>query len=74
MGCPGPRSAAPWAGRSEVGQGDASFKNTWAISKLDVAWVGLIADEQSALGQVPKRAEEARTWVVSRSAGKKQAP
>ena len=28
MGCPGPRSAAPWGVRSEVGQGDTIFKNT----------------------------------------------
>ena len=39
-----------------------------------MAWMGLIADEQSALAHVPKTAEEARTWVVPRSAGKKQAP
>ena len=44
MGCPGPRSAAPWAGRNEIGQGDASFKNTWTISELEAAWIGLIAD------------------------------
>ena len=44
------------------------------LSELDVAWMGLIADEQSALAHVPKTAEEARTWVVPRSAGKKQAP
>ena len=25
MGWPGPRSAAPWAGQNEIGQGDASF-------------------------------------------------
>ena len=54
MGCPGPRSAAPWAGRSEVGQGDAIFKNTWTLSEQDVAWMGLIADEQRAMAYVPK--------------------
>ena len=73
MGCPGPRSVAPWAGRSEVGQGYASFKNTWTLSELDVAWMGLIADQQPALAHVPKTAEKARTWVAPGSAGKKQA-
>ena len=29
----------------------AAFKDTWALSDLDVAWMGLIADEQPALYQ-----------------------
>ena len=74
MGCPGPPFVAPWGGRSEVGHGDASFKNTWTISELDVAWMGLIADGQSAMPHVPKTAGKARTWVAPRSAGKRQAP
>ena len=30
----------------------AAFKDTWALSDLDVAWLGLIADEQPATAQV----------------------
>ena len=30
----------------------AAFKDTWALSDLDTAWMGLIADEQPALYQV----------------------
>ena len=45
MDCPGLRSAAPWAELNEVAQGDAIFKNTWTLSELDVACMGLIADE-----------------------------
>ena len=30
----------------------AAFKDTWALSDLDVAWMGLIADEQPAMYQV----------------------
>ena len=30
----------------------AAFKNTWTLSDLDVAWMGLIADEQPAIYQV----------------------
>ena len=55
-GCPGQRSAAPWAGRNEVGQGDAIFKNTWTLSELGVVRMGLIADEQSAMAHVLKTA------------------
>ena len=55
-------------------QGDAIFKNTWTLSELDVAWVGLIADEQSAMAHVLKTTGKARTWVALGSTGKKQAP
>ena len=34
----------------------AAFKDTWTLSDLDVAWVGLIADEQPALAHVIKTA------------------
>ena len=27
----------------------AAFKDTWTLSELDVAWMGLIADEQPAM-------------------------
>ena len=37
--------AAP-VGRSAAG---AAFKDTWTLSDLDVAWMGLIADEQPAI-------------------------
>ena len=30
----------------------AAFKDTWTLSDLDVAWMGLIADEQPALYKV----------------------
>ena len=30
----------------------AAFKDTWTLSDLDVAWMGLIADEQPATAQV----------------------
>ena len=30
----------------------AAFKDTWGLSDLDVAWMGLIADEQPAMYQV----------------------
>ena len=30
----------------------AAFKDTWTLSDLDVAWMGLIADEQPAMHQV----------------------
>ena len=30
----------------------AAFKDTWTLSDLDVAWMGLIADEQPAMYQV----------------------
>ena len=30
----------------------AAFKDTWALSDLDVAWMGLVADEQPAMYQV----------------------
>ena len=63
MGCPGPPSAAPWAERNEVGQSDASFKNVWALSEKDVALMGPIADEQSAMAHVLKTAGKARTVV-----------
>ena len=32
----------------------AAFKDTWTLSDLDVAWMGLIADEQPALAHVVK--------------------
>ena len=32
----------------------AAFKDTWTLSDLDVAWMGLIADEQPALAHVIK--------------------
>ena len=44
MECLGPPSAAPWTGRSEVGQGDAIFKNSWTLSELDMARMTLIFD------------------------------
>ena len=31
---------------------DAAFKDTWTLSDLDVAWMGLIADEQPAIYKV----------------------
>ena len=34
----------------------AAFKDTWALSDLDVAWMGLIADEQPATAHVLKTA------------------
>ena len=34
----------------------AAFKDTWTLSDLDVAWMGLIADEQPATAHVPKTA------------------
>ena len=40
--------AAP-VGRSAAG---AAYKDTWTLSDLDVAWMGLIADEQPAMYQV----------------------
>ena len=30
----------------------AAFKDTWTLSDLDMAWMGLIADEQPAMYQV----------------------
>ena len=30
----------------------AAFKDTWTLSDLDVAWMGLIADEQPAMYKV----------------------
>ena len=32
----------------------AAFKDTWTLTDLDVAWMGLIADEQPALAHVVK--------------------
>ena len=34
----------------------AAFKDTWTLSDLDLAWMGLIADEQPAMYQVLKAA------------------
>ena len=34
----------------------AAFKDTWTLSDLDVAWMGLIADEQPAVAHVVKTA------------------
>ena len=34
----------------------AAFKDTWSLSDLDVAWMGLIADEQPAVANVVKTA------------------
>ena len=34
----------------------AAFKDTWTLDDLDVAWLGLIADEQPALANVVKTA------------------
>ena len=34
----------------------AAFKDTWTLSDLDVAWMGLIADEQPAMAHVLKTA------------------
>ena len=34
----------------------AAFKDIWALSDLDVAWVGLIADEQPPLHRVSQQA------------------
>ena len=33
---------------------EAAFKDTWTLSDLDVAWMGLIADEQPALAYTIK--------------------
>ena len=38
----------------------AAFKDTWTLSDLDVAWMGLIADEQPAMYQVLHAAELTR--------------
>ena len=35
----------------------AAFKDTWTLSDLDVAWMGLIADEQPAMYQVLQAAD-----------------
>ena len=35
----------------------AAFKDTWTFSDLDVAWMGLIADEHPAMYQVLQAAE-----------------
>ena len=37
----------------------AAFKDTWSLSDLDMAWMGLIADEQPAVHQVLLAAREA---------------
>ena len=37
----------------------AAFKDTWTLSDLDVAWMGLIADEQPAVYHVLQGAREA---------------
>ena len=37
----------------------AAFKDTWTLSDLDVAWMGLIADEQPAIYHVLQGAREA---------------
>ena len=37
----------------------AAFKDTWALSDLDVAWMGLIADQQPAVYHVLQAAREA---------------
>lgn len=37
----------------------AAFKDTWALSDLDMAWMGLIADAQPAVHQVLLAAREA---------------
>ena len=34
----------------------AVFKDTWTLSELDLAWMGLIADEQPAVAHVVKTA------------------
>ena len=34
----------------------AAFKDTWTLSDLDVAWMGLIADEQPATANLLKTA------------------
>ena len=34
----------------------AAFKDTWTLSDLDVAWMGIIAEEQPALAHVLKAA------------------
>ena len=44
--------AAP-AGSAAAG---AAFKDTWTLADLDVAWMGLIADEQPATGHVLRTA------------------
>jgi len=36
--------------------GGAAFKDIWTLSDLDVAWMGLIADEQPAMYQVLQEA------------------
>ena len=36
-----------------------AFKDTWTLSDLDEAWMGLIADEQPAVYQVVQAAREA---------------
>ena len=51
--CDGPfnsnRNYAAPVGSKAAG---AAFKDTWTLSDLDVAWMGLIADEQPAMYQV----------------------
>ena len=43
------RSYAATVGSAAAG---AAFKDTWTLADLDVAWMGLIADEQPAMYQV----------------------
>jgi site-specific DNA-methyltransferase (adenine-specific) len=38
----------------------AAFKDTWTLSDLDVAWMGLIADEQPAVYRVIETAGPTR--------------
>ena len=41
----------------------AAFKDTWTLSDLDVAWIGLFADEQPAVCQVLETAPEAHAVI-----------
>ena len=43
--------------RRRAGAG-AAFKDTWTLSDLDVAWMGLVADQQPAVYSVLQAARE----------------
>ena len=46
----------------------AAFKDTWTLSDLDVAWMGLIADKQPALAHVIKTSGLTHgNWIQSSS-------
>ena len=50
----------------------AAFKDTWTLSDLDVAWMGLIADEQPAVHHVLQAAREAHERRLRASTGERR--